>query len=60
MKGENLVGNYIYTNKDLIKMQSRPFNTKLQVTTAKFLEFCQKTDYNVSLSFSGGQIVQFC
>ena len=48
------MGDYIYTNKDLIKMQSRPFNTKLQVTTAKFLEFCQKTEYNVSLSFSGG------
>lgn len=48
------MGNYIYTNKDLIKMQSRPFDTKLQVTTAKFLEFCQKTQYNVSLSFSGG------
>lgn len=35
-------------------MQARPFETKIQVTTAKFLEFCQKTDYNVSLSFSGG------
>lgn len=54
MKGENLMGEYTYTNEDLIKMQSRPFNTKLQVTTAKFLEFCQKTEYNVSLSFSGG------
>lgn len=54
------MSNYTYTNNDLIKMQSRPFETKLQVTTAKFLEFCQKTDYNVSLSFSGGQIVQFC
>lgn len=42
-------------------MQARPFETKIKVTTAKFLEFCQKTDYNVSLSFSGGgQIVQFC
>lgn len=48
------MGDYIYTNRDLIKMQSRPFQTKLQVTTAKFLEFCQKTEYNVSLSFSGG------
>ena len=48
------MGEYTYTNEDLIKMQSRPFNTKLQVTTAKFLEFCQKTEYNVSLSFSGG------
>ena len=54
------MGDYIYTNRDLIKMQSRPIQTKLQVTTAKFLEFCQKTEYNVSLSFSGGQIVQFC
>lgn len=41
------MGEYTYTNEDLIKMQSRPFNTKLQVTTAKFLEFCQKTKYNV-------------
>lgn len=52
---------YTYTNKDLIKMQARPFETKLQVTLAKFLEFCQRTDYNVSISFSGGgQIAQFC
>lgn len=45
---------YVYTNKELLKMQSRPFEKKIQVTFAKFLEFCQKTDYNISLSFSGG------
>lgn len=45
---------YTYTNNDLIKMQTRPFQTKLQVTIAKFIEFCQRTNYNVSISFSGG------
>lgn len=48
------MSDYVYTNKDLLEMQSRPFEKKIQVTTAKFLEFCQRTDYNVSLSFSGG------
>lgn len=48
------MGDYLYSNQDLIKMQMRPFETKLQVTVAKFLEFCQKTNYNVSISFSGG------
>lgn len=48
------MGDYLYSNQDLIKMQSRPFQTKLQVTVAKFLEFCQKVNYNISISFSGG------
>lgn len=48
------MGDYLYSNQDLIRMQSRPFQTKLQVTVAKFLEFCQKVNYDVSISFSGG------
>lgn len=51
---------YTYSNQDLMKMQARPLETKIQVSAAKFLEFCQKTNWNVSLSFSGGQTVQFC
>lgn len=45
---------YTYSNQDLMKMQARPLETKIQVSAAKFLEFCQKTNWNVSLSFSGG------
>lgn len=50
---------YTYSNQDLMKMQARPLETKIQVSAAKFLEFCQKTNWNVSLSFSGGGR-QFC
>ena len=47
------MSDYVYTNNDLEKMQSRPFEKKIQVTMSKFLEFCQQTKYNISLSFSG-------
>lgn len=45
---------YFYTHDDLIKMQNRDFERKILVTQAKFLEFCTKTEWNVSLSVSGG------
>lgn len=45
----------IYTNEDLKRMQAWPLEKKVQVSQAKVLEFAEKLDNQIYVSFSGGK-----
>jgi 3'-phosphoadenosine 5'-phosphosulfate sulfotransferase (PAPS reductase)/FAD synthetase len=47
-------GDAMFTGEQLLQMQQRPYGRKVNVTYAKFAEFCIEKDWNVSISFSGG------
>jgi len=44
-----------FTSEDLYEMQSWPLWRKIQVTTSRIIEFANKFDDKIYVSFSGGK-----
>lgn len=45
----------LYTKQEVRLLQSRPYNTQINVAVAKILEACQKSDFKIFVAFSGGK-----
>lgn len=46
---------YIYTKKQVLEMQKRPYNEQIQIMDAKILETYTLSKGNVAIAFSGGK-----